>query len=497
MAKAGGGAAYQRLTVPQTEIGANSRAFGAISAANRRHSQSINQRNKELDDAKAEREKAAKQAQMNADQKRVSDAMAKIKTYDTKSPHLNERTAALIYGAVDELYKQQEILSNPNISYAERARAISKIDNIERLPENLKAATQSVTDKINEYNTLDKNGDRVYHRNEGFENTIDKGFIEGDAVFGLDENMMPVVAFRDNDGDGINDYVPFQSYIDQSAFPDFDRAYNYDNILSGFIEATGVNENSTDSGFMKTTTKSIDKDALLQSIDGSLINKDGSLNGKGRSVWEQRLGKEFSEYKGTEDDINELKMALYSDVERAKNLGKTQDFDWSNWRQNKKDQRDDEATSPYVAEFDNQLLRDDFLDKSLKEGVVEPNMIAIPDNTIKFKNLGGDKSKLNDGYITGFAKQKNGDIVVTGKALKSKGEKVGGNSGYSMSGSGSDYKVPDNYGKFIRKVSGAELGGFVKKAGFESVDDLRKQLDEINKPSEEEINNDPLGLLDN
>lgn len=330
-----GAAAYQRLTVPQTDMAETARAFGAISAANRRAQQALNQRNKELDEAK----KAAKEKQKEERREKLAASLASLKNFDTKSKDLNEIIGRMIYRGSEEMLQANQVLENENASDEEKLRAQIKLNNLQNLSSNLKAASDKFTNMYTLSKSTDKDGNRLFYDNPELE-SMAQDYIDGNVDIAIDEWGNGVVAFKDKNGDGINDFVSFQELMDERAMPNLQKYQSYESILSNGIKNAAVNEDETDTGFRKTTIRTIDEAKLQEKAEGEFFTEDGGLTGAGRSVWEQRLGKDYSEF--TPDQSQDLVDAFVSDVKLSKNLGKGEDFDWSNWRQNKQDDKEKE-----------------------------------------------------------------------------------------------------------------------------------------------------------
>jgi hypothetical protein len=133
-------------------------------------------------------------------------------------------------------------------------------------------------------------------------------------------------------------------------------------------------------------------------------------------------------------------------------------------RQKAQDDKDKVKITDF--KFDN-YRKDDFVNIVVDPKTVYTNGVSFT-KPIAIANLGGENSGLNMAQVLGFTKDKTtGDIVFTGKALKTKNAKfvVGGKtvdySTVSELAAGGDseaqaalasYNVPSNYGNFTRRL---------------------------------------------
>ena len=130
--------------------------------------------------------------------------------------------------------------------------------------------------------------------------------------------------------------------------------------------------------------------------------------------------------------------------------------------------------------------------------------ISVPEEKVKFNNLGGSKSGRNLGYVTSFVLQNNGEIAVVGKSLVDKGRrfKVGNKkvdfmealdalNSSSLSTTEKtvlkaeldSYNIAANYSDVVVRPNGSELGNLVAQAGYGSDDELKAELRELNPES--------------
>lgn len=409
--------------------------------------------------------------------------------YDTGSSSLNEFQAKIIQQGVNrlgEIYKQ---LNNPNLNEDERIKLEIEAQNIDNLPDNLKIATDNFTKTIQDYKTGINN--ESYFPNPDFEKLVLNGF---ENYVGTLENGLPSVGFIDRNEDGsINnlDVLPYEKLQQGIGNWSFQKQYNLDAMAVDAAKKVGYEDITTDRNFKSVQEKKAKISDVKLVADNLLQNPDGSPTDVALSQM-KKMG-----IAPSEQALNQVKDYFMQRVLANTDYTKKENVDYSaqTGRMSENRQAKKDEIQRISAKFDEQVSTDDFVKKSVSNKSVYNNMIAIPDNKIKFNNLGGSKSELNNGYITGFALQKNGKIIVTGKALIDKGKKfkIGGNDFNfkeleEMANGGNEeaqlaldsYSTSANYGRFVRELSGPELSGFAKIAGYNSVNELEKELKQLN-----------------
>lgn len=122
------------------------------------------------------------------------------------------------------------------------------------------------------------------------------------------------------------------------------------------------------------------------------------------------------------------------------------------------------------------------------------NAVAFP--KLPFKNLGGENSGLNSGFIEVVTKEKGtGKFIVKGKALKTKGEKFklgdktvdyfglqeeANNGNEEAQLALSSYGKGDNYSTFVRTVGEDELAPLIGQTSIKTIDNLSNRLEKMN-----------------
>lgn len=163
-----------------------------------------------------------------------------LSNYDTGSKSLNEAQGRLILEAQKEYVPLMAVINNPTASDDDRLKATLKLQNINNLPENLSSMTKSLTErdlaikKGIAAGTLfsDPNYDKNYQ--EGFQNKL----------LALDDNGMPMVAFKDLDGDGKNDLETYDQI--QNVVPKYEIQQRFDRNTELLATSKNLQSNAND-----------------------------------------------------------------------------------------------------------------------------------------------------------------------------------------------------------------------------------------------------------
>lgn len=166
------------------------------------------------------------------------------------------------------------------------------------------------------------------------------------------------------------------------------------------------------------------------------------------------------------------------------------------------DKKDEIKAKPFVSETP---LRDDVKDSKLDSKDYYKGSIGFDEGKLKFNNLGGKSSGINNGYITSFHLEKDGHVVASAKYLIDKGQKFklpnGKEVGFSFASDMYDDPKTDpetkkalkpqldsfttsaSYGDTYKIYSGdsPELNSLARKAGYNSKDALISDLRKLNR----------------
>lgn len=166
------------------------------------------------------------------------------------------------------------------------------------------------------------------------------------------------------------------------------------------------------------------------------------------------------------------------------------------------DKKDEIEAKPFVSETP---LRNDIKGDNLDPKSYYKGSIGFDEGKLKFNNLGGKSSGINNGYVTSFHLEKDGHVIVAAKYLIDKGQKFKLPNGKEVKfQTASDlYNDPDtdqetketlkpqldsyttsaSYGDTYKIYSGdsPELNSLARKAGYNSKDALISDLRKLNK----------------
>ncbi|MFH6944642.1 hypothetical protein [Flavobacterium sp. FlaQc-50] len=415
-----------------------------------------------------------------------------LSNYDTGSTSLNEAQGRLILEAQKEYVPLMGVINNPKSTDEEKLKATLKLQNINSLPENLASMTKSLTDR----DLAIKKGvaDGTLFPDKAYDTNFQTGYQN--KLLALDEHGMPLIAFKNPDGT-----TDFETYDKiQNVVPKYDIQKRFDRDKELLEASTKLQPeiNQTDDGTQQVKTTAINPALLKEYVNNQLYEADGVTPTTKLKSFAREAGiTDFSDAKAlkTVSDAfeNDIKLRVKGGKEVTKNFNNldVQKEKRQAAKDARSEQKENEKTeverSPIT--FDSSMRKDDFTNKVLEKGAVRPNMIGIKGDNLKFKNIGGKNSGLNDGFVTGFALDNKGDIVVTGKAIVSKGNKYKkGSDGLSFDEGSTDptldsYSTGNTYGNFRRIVKGAELNDLVTRAKYSNVEELKAELKELNKSS--------------
>lgn len=228
----------------------------------------------------AEKEKAKQEAQEKKETKRknlFNEINKKLKVNDSRSKSLNELVATKVHGLKNEFYLPvMEVLSNPNRTEEQEFKARLKLSQVHEVPEKLNMIIDKIATRNAEYDELKKQG--LVFEELDYEKLFRDGYEGMDIQF--DDNMSPMVAYRDLDGDGIKDFETFEEITgaEPSRFK-FQKKYNLDDLAS---KAASTKEaglgyiDQTTGRYTKTTqTKEIKEEAVKSYARRTMVDEEG------------------------------------------------------------------------------------------------------------------------------------------------------------------------------------------------------------------------------
>jgi len=418
-----------------------------------------------------------------------------LSNYDTGSKTLNEAQGRLILEAQKQYVPLMSTLNNPKATDEEKLNATLKLQNINNLPENLSAMTKTLTErdlairKGVQDGTLFANPDYEKNYQEGYQNKL----------LALDDNGMPMVAFKDLDGDGKNDLETYDQI--QNVVPKYDIQKRFDRDKELLEASTKLQPeiNGTDDGVTRTVTTAVNPTLLKDYVTSQLYEADGVTPTAKLKSFAREAGVKFDDAKGLkslsdnfENDIRlrikggEIKTRNYNALDALK-----ENNDQKNKNRDRADKKEKENPDPIVTNVKDSALTEDILvtqtytDSKGKKHIrpvkrvghddLLPQGFSFPKG-IKIDNIGGEKSGLNNVSITNAYKGKDGKMYFEATVLdeKSSGEKVMGEDGEET------YKYGAKFNGITRQATGGTAARIAKAMGYDSADEALKAFDKLN-----------------
>lgn len=354
--------------------------------------------------------------QLVRDEKLRERLLKTIQNYDTGSASLNELQGRMIMQAVNrkgEIYNQ---LRKGNLSDSERIKLEMENMNLDNLPSNLKVATQNFTKMNQDYIEGVKTGSLF--RNIDFEKKVLNGFEN--YLGGIDENGFPLVGFKDIDGDGKIDLMPWDNLKDGIGVWEFQPKLNYDKMITEMSKGLGTVKTKDREGYDIITEKGIPLDVAQSSAQSMMYDSEGSLTNFAKSRLTE-LGYDYKTpneevLKGIERDVAE-RILNSKDRESLRERDTTSEQGALNRAQRERHHQDNktketntgigEAVEPTTNTWGNHY----------KE--IAPGAMSVPiDGKVKLEAIDlktGDNTKtLSNVSIDNYTYSKDGRMIVTG-----------------------------------------------------------------------------------
>jgi hypothetical protein len=417
-----------------------------------------------------------------------------LSNYDTGSKSLNEAQGRLILEAQKQYVPLMTVLNNPKASDEEKLNATLRLKNLNNLPENLTAMTKSLTERdlsirkgVKE-GTLFANPDYEKNYQEGYQNKL----------LALDDNGMPMVAFKDLDGDGKNDLETYDQI--QNVVPKYDIQQRFDRDKELIEASTKLQPvvNGTDNGVVTRTVTAVDPTLLKAYVANQLFEADGTTPTPKLKSFAREAGVKFDDTKGLkslsdkfEKDIRlrtkggVIEKRNYSALDAQKEAN-----DERERRAGRADKKEKENPKPVVISATNTAFTEDLVKPTKYKGkdgkthITNPkieNKNLLPKGYsfpkgIKKDNIGGESSGLNNMTINTVFKGKDGKMYFTAKVLdeKSSGGKTIGLDGEETYKNGAKYKGVS------RQATGETAAEIARAMGYNSEDDALNALDKLN-----------------
>lgn len=440
------------------------------------------------------REEAEKKKEKEDAIKKANEAIPELKAKTT--PYSNRN--AFIYDTLDKLKtgmaEKQRLASAGKISQQEsnlfKQNAMQTIDLLNQSSERITAQNANMAKLISEGKVAD-----------GFEKdalalggAIDKNQLHPEinpdgtlnvTVYDVDESGKKRVL----DSGGLDK-------IGEVAYTPI-RNVKFEDYLKTFRETHPIDFTEKFVGNTKVGTKELTPrlassindytDALLADKDALAVaykNATGNIKRDITDAKDIQIAKEY--------------VADYIKDSYNKELNVDEAYQGANYRRQLAQDKKDEIKIG-VADF-GEYKTDDFLSNDKKKyrvgrEFVLPKEVTFPESKVTFKNLGGENSDLNSGYIKSVTKdRKTGEYVASGKAIVQKNIKYKGKDTpiwrvVSEADKGvkeaedalSGYSLADIYGDFTRKLQQDEMSSLILKTPLKTLENLNNRINELNK----------------
>jgi hypothetical protein len=445
-------------------------------------------------DQRTQNDKADKEAQRK--QELWDKHVKPLSNYDTGSKSLNEAQGRLILEAQKQYVPLMSVLNNPKSSDEDKLNATLKLQNLNQLPENLTAMTKTLTErdlaikKGVKDGTLFNNPDYDKNYQEGYQNKL----------LALDDNGMPMVAFKDLNGDGKNDLETYDQI--QNVVPKYDIQQRFDRDTE-LLEASKKLQpeiNGSDDGVTRTVTTAINPSLLKDYVSNQLYEADGVTPTAKLKSFAREAGVKFDDTKGlktlSDQFENDIRLRVKGGTVKQRNYNALDTQKEANAERERKqaraDKKDKEDPKPVVVNASDTALPEDIAKPTLYRGkngekrLSSPGRVSsndllekgytFPGTGLPLRNIGGTKSELNNLIIKHVFKGKDKAMYFVADVLdeKSSGEKTTGDDGEVT------YKYGARYKGVTRKATGGTASLIARKMGYNSSDEALKHFDELN-----------------
>jgi len=434
---------------------------------------------------------AAKKAEEDAKLKEIEAMDQTFKATLTGNKSLDDLSVPYAYG-VKQQYADLQRQYDQAKTYEEKAdiktkqgRIKQSFDTFSQVPKMLIAKRDEILEGIKSGKYNQRSLDEV--------NNLLKAVETGKGKVYLDEYSNPVADFYDVDENGNvkNVLVKGQSVanIIESLNPKL--AFNYETYKDTALKNVKPEEYGSQVGANVVKGKRVSEANKTQAKTYAEV----ILNDPNKLYEAEHLFKEKDPEKLRAILENDFITSIPEAGNRVQSLDSGMVSAQTGARKEARDAKKEEVQRG-TGDYDWQSGRDDKNNTTVDPKNVYKKTVTV--TNVKFTNLGGVNSDINDGEIHAFALQKNGTIMVSGEGIDSKNVKFKTSDGSTISPYDVDieevaakdpkvkaqldsYTASNKYTKFTRTVSGNDLSRLVLKAGYDSVEELKQELRDKNR----------------
>lgn len=408
------------------------------------------------------------------DKKALWDKYVKpLSNYDTGSKTLNEAQGRLLIEAQKQYVPLMQVIENPNASDEERLKATLKIQNLNNLPENLTQFTKSLTDRDLAYRkAVDSKSiyaDPQYEKNfqEGYENKL----------LSLDENGMPLIAFRDQDGDGQNDVETYDSVKNIVDTYNIQQRFNWDADLEDASKNVKPIEVTRDNGVTTTTKTGADEGFLTDYVAGQLYLGDKTTPSPRFKSYMRDFNVDPSDTKAVSALENRYKNSIRLRVKGKDSV--TQNDSALDWQKQKDSKEDKNKISYGIVTTPPAYKEAGFNSMNGYKSVAVQGKVIMPAITLK---VGGKNETITNGQIQSYTVVKNGkgqrSIVAEvayedEKNTRTKEGDPNAQTSFLSDGSGTTVTTGERKKTKIIPLTEAQADVFSRQLGFKNVNEMK------------------------
>lgn len=413
---------------------------------------------------------------------KLRDRILKTPTLNsTGVQSLDELNGRVLRQAVDRKYEIYKKLAEGGLSTEERVALEVENKNIDNLPENLKLGNDNIQKWFSNY---DK---QVADGTAWNEDNIDKKRKNGYDAFvpTLDERGLPLIGFRDLDGDGKIDPIAWENIKDGVVLGGLMPKMDYNKTVDNAAKVLGTKETVDVNGY-KTITKELVPLSNIGTYADSMMFEKGEVSPFTLSR-ARELGLGFNNKELSPEDLKTIRQDLIKDISiRTKTVDKeAYDYGAENAaarlredkRQFNQKRKDEKPKEPSSKDFNNYtVIKTEGNDKN------DPRF-GLPKGTKGYSfenyNLKRVPAKDVEEVVETIYKTPDGKIVMTGKRSIGTEESVGEDGVSKTKGTKTEtftYSSDKNanaVADFISKVKNEETGTY-----FKSIEEFKQLAEE-------------------